>query len=71
MIAILQPEDVDQRRKIIAQDLLTAAKLVPRPLHDEGGGLQIDKVAGMQLFRFAGRMEGITEADQGTNPATI
>lgn len=71
VIAVLQPQQADPRRKGVAGYLIDIAEGIPGTLHDQGRGLQRAKVGHPKDSRFAHRMERVAEADQPAGPDVI
>lgn len=64
VVAILEPEDLDPVGQIVAPHLVPRAEFVACSPADQRRRRQPCEMAGAQLLRLAGRMEGIAKAEQ-------
>src|SRR5687768_66075 len=71
MVAVLEPENPDGRRELVARHLLGSAERVARALHDERRRAQRGEMGGAGSRRLAGGMERVAEADQTGGPGLV
>src|SRR5690606_12003049 len=64
VVAGFEPADLHLRGQGVASHFIGLAEGISRALQNKGSGAQFGQVLGAGLFRFAGGMEGVAEADQ-------
>src|SRR5438093_7181695 len=64
MVSAFDPGDPDRRRERVSRDILTRAERIAGSLDDESRRAQRLQVLRAETLGPAGRMEGITEADE-------